>query len=132
GSELVDMSVSNRNLLATLLAVSLVVGTYTAPGSLVARGFALPWMTYLGKISYGIYIFHFPAQAAIERLARGVPTLGQLLLQVAVTVAISAASYELFEVRFLVLKERWFPSRDATPMPATNDSTSLPKPTGAP
>ena len=40
--------------------------------------------------------------------------------------------HELFEVRFLVLKERWFPSRDAAPAAAASDSTSLPKPTGAP
>lgn len=111
---------------ASALLIELLVRRQLLPGL-----FENKVVRYLGKVSYGIYIFHFPAQAAIERLARGVPTLGQLLLQVAATVAISAASYELFEVRFLVLKERWFPSRDATaPAPAAN--ASLPKPTGAP
>jgi peptidoglycan/LPS O-acetylase OafA/YrhL len=70
-------------------------------------------MRYLGKISYGIYIFHFPVQAMIEKVMLASPLLVRLGLQVAITLAISAASFALYESRFLALKERWFPARPA-------------------
>ena len=96
GSELVDMSVSNRNLLATLLAVSLVVGTYTAPGSLVARGFALPWMTYLGKISYGIYLWHYPVLLVLGRVFDVRPALLAVMALVG-AIALASMSYQMLE-----------------------------------
>ncbi|VXB00489.1 acyltransferase family protein [Nocardioides sp. AX2bis] len=96
GSELVDMTVSHRNLLATLLAGALVVGTYTAPGSLVARGFALPWMTYLGKISYGIYLWHYPVLLVLARVLDVRPVV-VAVLGLGLAVALASASYQLIE-----------------------------------
>jgi peptidoglycan/LPS O-acetylase OafA/YrhL len=96
GAELVDMSVSHRNLLATLLAGALVVGTYTAPGSLVARFFALPWMTYLGKISYGIYLWHYPVLLALDRVFTVRPVVVAVMALVGAT-ALASLSYQLLE-----------------------------------
>ena len=46
------------------------------------------------------------------------PVLGQLVVQVGLTVVVSSASYALFESRFLVLKERWFPATPLAPQPS--------------
>ena len=96
GSELIDMSVSNRNLLATVVAGALVLGTYTAPGSLTARGFSLPWLTYLGKISYGIYLWHWPAILVLDRIFEVRPVVVAVMALV-IAVAMASASYQLLE-----------------------------------
>jgi peptidoglycan/LPS O-acetylase OafA/YrhL len=96
GAEVVDMSVSARNLLATVVAGSLVLGVYTAPGSVVARGFALPWMTYLGKISYGIYLWHWPTVLVLERVFEVRPVVIAVMALV-LAVAMASMSYQLVE-----------------------------------
>jgi len=96
GTELVDMSVSNRNLLATVVAGSLVLGVYTAPQSIVARGFALPWMTYLGKISYGIYLWHWPTVLVLERVFDVRPVVIAVMALV-LAIAMASMSYQLIE-----------------------------------
>ena len=96
GIELVDMPVSNRNLLATVVAGSLVLGVYTAPLSIVARAFALPWMTYLGKISYGIYLWHWPTVLVLERVFDVRPVVIALMALV-LAIAMASMSYQLLE-----------------------------------
>ena len=104
---IVGLSVVNAG---SALLIEALVGRQFLPGL-----FENSVMRYCGKISYGIYIFHFPIQALVTRLFSGYPILVQLAVQVGLTVAVSAASYSLFESRFLVLKERWFP---AAPQPS--------------
>jgi peptidoglycan/LPS O-acetylase OafA/YrhL len=96
GTELVQMSVSSRNLLATVVAGSLVLGVYTAPRSIVARGFALPWMTYLGKISYGIYLWHWPTVLVLERVF-AVRPLVIAVMALVLAIAMASMSYQLLE-----------------------------------
>lgn len=96
GSELVDMTVSHRNLLATFLAGALIIGVYTAQGSLISRGFALPWMTYLGKISYGIYLWHYPTMLVIERVLTVRPAV-VAVLALGISIGLASASYQLIE-----------------------------------
>ena len=96
GTELVGMSVSNRNLLATVVAGSLVLGVYTAPQSTVARAFALPWMIYLGKISYGIYLWHWPTVLVLERVFDVRPVVIALMALV-LAIAMASMSYQLLE-----------------------------------
>ena len=80
-------------------------------GALLPRLFALRSLQYLGRISYGLYVFHYPVMAAVNRACgHTAPGPVRHLLMLAVTVAVSAASYEWFEKRFLRLKDRWFPT----------------------
>jgi peptidoglycan/LPS O-acetylase OafA/YrhL len=70
---------------------------------------------YLGKISYGLYVFHFVglelahkltnAYVSEERLLVYPATV--LLLSLVITVAISMVSYQFLERPFLRLKERF-------------------------
>jgi len=69
--------------------------------------FRLPLLVYLGKISYGLYVFHLLAIQFSPRLAiPGVP-FGRAVSAFAVTVALAAVSYQWYERPFLRLKDRF-------------------------
>jgi peptidoglycan/LPS O-acetylase OafA/YrhL len=85
-------------------------------------------LIYLGKISYGLYVFHLMALRIAGQLTQhiGSSTYGDvpfsakvthlgayLSFGLALTIAAAALSYEFFEKRFLVLKDRFaiVPSR---------------------
>lgn len=72
--------------------------------------FDLRVLRYLGTITYGIYVFHFPVQWAINGFMPGRHVAVRLLVQCLVTVALAAVSFHLWERPFLVLKDRWFPA----------------------
>jgi peptidoglycan/LPS O-acetylase OafA/YrhL len=70
-------------------------------------------LRYLGKISYGLYVYHVPCLAVINRLFVATPGFGHvmvcLVLVFVMTVVVAALSYELFEKPFLKLKRRFTP-----------------------
>jgi peptidoglycan/LPS O-acetylase OafA/YrhL len=75
-------------------------------------------LVWLGKISYGLYMYHELALLARERAAnyfRWFPNKDELLTiaALALTIALAAASYYRYERRFLELKRGWtrVPSR---------------------
>ncbi|WP_283095557.1 acyltransferase family protein [Nocardioides alcanivorans] len=96
GSSLISMSVSHRNLVATFLAGAMVVGLYCAPGSKVARPFALPGVVYLGKISYGTYLWHWPIILLLNTFFDARPIVVAATAGVA-AMALASLSYELLE-----------------------------------
>jgi peptidoglycan/LPS O-acetylase OafA/YrhL len=59
-TDLVPMSVSFRGVSAAALSAMLVVGLELAPDSLVGRVLSTRPFTYLGRISYGTYLWHWP------------------------------------------------------------------------
>ena len=112
---------------ATLLGGALICETFAILGtvlgySMVAVGCALlvvsamEWpapprpFLYLGRISYGLYVWHVLMTELVLREVRGGPAylyLGGVALGLAATIAVSAASYQLYERRFLKLKRRF-------------------------
>lgn len=71
---------------------------------------------YLGKISFGMYVFHFPLIWAIGLFPiMGVPKYVLILIAFTATIVVSIASYELMEKRLLNLKEKYF-SRAQQPL----------------
>lgn len=49
------------------VGVALLIGALaSAPSMLLTRGFALPPLVYLGKISYGLYIWHWPWSVLLD------------------------------------------------------------------
>lgn len=79
------------------------------------------WLTYFGKISYGLYMFHSLVFFCVFELWRhwlegmvtalrlppaSLPTVGTALV-LAITIAIASLSYRFFELPFLRLKERF-------------------------
>jgi peptidoglycan/LPS O-acetylase OafA/YrhL len=63
---------------------------------------------YLGKISYGLYIWHILANWASEQIfGQTAASFALPLIAFALTIAISACSYRWLEKPFLSLKERF-------------------------
>ncbi len=101
--------------LASALLIGLVVHARWASGF-----FRLGWLVQLGRVSYGVYLLHFPlahlSSPAVRHLQvwTGLdPTLCVLLytpLYLCLLLGLSMLSFELFEQRALRLKERWFPA----------------------
>ncbi len=66
-------------------------------------------LSYLGKISYGIYLVHYPVQGGIARLLPMASIMPRLGLQVALSIPLAAGLHHLLETPCFRLKERWFP-----------------------
>ena len=72
------------------------------------------WLVYLGRISYGLYIFHLLALALVPQVLitnLGIPLNFELrvLFSFALTVLLAAVSYKFLEQPFLRLKKRYSP-----------------------
>jgi peptidoglycan/LPS O-acetylase OafA/YrhL len=90
---------------AFILAIVLTLDT---------RSLTQCWLSWgplvrLGRYSYGAYVFHIPVYASCKLVAAqyglGLPGLVYLVLAMAITIAVSAFSFEQFERRFLALKD---------------------------
>jgi peptidoglycan/LPS O-acetylase OafA/YrhL len=91
---------------------AMAVGSWLLFMSVFRTGFAPRWLRYLGKISYGLYAFHMFAMYLADRLIGGhARNWGKLFvfwgLGMALTIALAAVSYHLFESRLLALKDRF-------------------------
>ena len=88
---------------AVVVAVSTaaVIAAIATRGSAATRALALPAVAYLGRLSYGMYLWHWPLQVWTERygwwdLSR-VGTVVRVSVLTALTVGLAALSYHLIE-----------------------------------
>ena len=96
-SSLAPFSVSWRGLLATGASVGLTLAVVARTDRSLVAALSRPTMTYLGQISYGTYLWHWPAVLAIGLLV-DVPPWVLTVLVVAVATGLASASYELLEM----------------------------------
>ena len=99
--------ISGAQRLALHLAMTMLVASTTLrDGNALRSLLTLPWIARIGVVSYGMYLFHLFAMAAIQRAAPGLP--GALLFgaTVAATWLVAEASFRWFEAPFLRMKER--------------------------
>jgi len=89
-------------ILAGMLGVVLMAG---------GGPFAQPALVYLGRISYGLYVFHLMVIALVLLHFRLWPV--QLTLSFGLTLGLAALSYALLERPFLRLKARFTYIRSA-------------------
>ncbi|MGZ8744108.1 MAG: acyltransferase family protein [Nocardioides sp.] len=95
-SSALDVSVSQRGLLATALAVGLVATLASESGGLHVRLFSLPALVYLGKISYGTYLWHWPVIVLLREVVDP-PALARTVLVVVLSTSLAAASFHMLE-----------------------------------
>lgn len=79
---------------ALLATVVIAAAVHDGP---VGRLLSLPPLRGLGRVSYGVYLFHWPVFLWIESDRSGVAALPTLGLRLAVTLALAAASYRWLE-----------------------------------
>ena len=96
GMQALTLSVSSVGMVATVFSLALVTGLYAAPASVPARAFSRPAPVYLGKISYGIYLFHYPVILVLEQVLTVRPLVVAAMGGV-LAAALAALSYQLVE-----------------------------------
>ena len=83
-------------LLLHAVLTATVVAAAIGEGSM-ARGLATPPLVWLGRISYGVYLFHWPIYLWLDEQRTGLSDGPLLALRLAVTLAVSVASFRLVE-----------------------------------
>jgi peptidoglycan/LPS O-acetylase OafA/YrhL len=95
--------------LIALAAAGLLLAFIGAPGA-GARVLAHPALTYLGRISYGLYVYHMGGLMLARRILHDEDARGHVeraVLGLAITVVFSMVSYQWLERPFLRLKDRF-------------------------
>jgi peptidoglycan/LPS O-acetylase OafA/YrhL len=96
-------------LLLEAATAVIIVSVILAPNAVVARVLSLAPIVWIGQVSYGLYLFHYPVdrvfrQGAIEL---GLDDWQLQIVRLAVTLAITTASFYLVERPMLRLKSRF-------------------------
>lgn len=77
-------------------------------GTFMPALFENPLLVYLGTISYGLYVFHFPILWLVYSTMHGFPVIVLASTTLLITVIISTVSYEFMEKRCINLKDKYF------------------------
>ena len=84
-------------LLSALSAAALITGAVCVPGGPLARALSVRPMVWMGTVSYGAYLWHFPVSIELDSARTGVGGTALLAIRVLATFALAAASYYLVE-----------------------------------
>jgi peptidoglycan/LPS O-acetylase OafA/YrhL len=81
------------------VAVAAVIAAVVQPtGGALGWGLALTPLVWIGRISYGLYLWHWPVNVYLTEARVGIAGDGLNLLRLVVTFAIATASYHLVEM----------------------------------
>ncbi len=97
GSGLLSVDPSNRGLLATVASVLLIMGVSTDRSSPLIAVLSRPTPVFLGKISYGTYLWHWPVLLILMEFF-DVRPLVLAVLGGAVSTGLAALSYQVLEM----------------------------------
>jgi peptidoglycan/LPS O-acetylase OafA/YrhL len=93
-----------------VLAAVVILGTHAGPTTVVARILGTRLLVHIGRISYGLYLWHYPIILVLEpHLAHRVPRPIMIVLLMTLSLAAAEASFWLWERRFLQIRRRFEP-----------------------
>jgi peptidoglycan/LPS O-acetylase OafA/YrhL len=84
-------------MLSALSAAAIITAAVCVPSGVIARGLSLRPLVWVGTISYGAYLWHYPVFVYLNADQTGLNGLWLLALRFASTFALAAASYYLVE-----------------------------------
>jgi peptidoglycan/LPS O-acetylase OafA/YrhL len=96
------------NLASALLILEVVIH----PEGGIARVLQFPLLVWLGELSYGLYLWHYPIFRQFQWGG-----ISGAALKIVLSIGVAAASYYLLERRFLNLKTRFSPGAAARETP---------------
>jgi len=94
-----------KSMVVALCALAILMGLRSADDNLVKRCLVARWLVWVGSISYGLYLFHYPVFRVILRCGMN-RWLGVTVAMIA-SFCIAAASFYLVEKPFLRLRKRF-------------------------
>jgi hypothetical protein len=109
---LTDDVVFHGGTIVNAAFTSLVIVACVQPVPGVVAGLLGTWpLRNLGKISYGVYLYHWPLFLWLDHERTGLGREALFGVRVAVTIAVAVASYHLVEAPFRTTGGRWSTGR---------------------
>jgi peptidoglycan/LPS O-acetylase OafA/YrhL len=93
-------------LVVAVLVALVITSLLKAPLGPVSRLFSLPPLVHIGRISYGLYLWHWPVILFFNAARTGASGSGLLLMRVLISLALAELSYRYLEQPIL---SRTFP-----------------------
>jgi len=84
-------------LLSALSAAAIILGAVCVARGPIARVLSLGPMVWMGTVSYGAYLWHYPVFIELDAARTGAHGIGLLAIRTATTFVLAAASYYLVE-----------------------------------
>jgi len=84
-------------MLSALSAAAIIIGAVCVPDGVIARALSLRPLVWLGTISYGAYLWHFPVYAYLDAARTGLSGNSLLAVRFATTLALATVSFYLVE-----------------------------------
>ncbi len=103
--------------LFAVAAAAAILDLVHRPHSLLARALALRPLVHAGRISYGLYLWHWPVFLSLLPMWTGLTTMQSDVLRFAVTWLAAELSFRLVESPCLRWKSRWSPGREPASSP---------------
>ena len=95
-TDLISVDPIVRGIAVTVATLALITGLDAVPGSPVARVLSIEPVVYLGQISYGTYLWHWPVALALDDLIE-LSTPSRVAVIAVVATALAALSHRLLE-----------------------------------
>jgi peptidoglycan/LPS O-acetylase OafA/YrhL len=90
-------SLYRGGFLAAALCTAAILAAATQPDSVVGRALSTPPLVAVGRVSYGIYLFHWPIFLWLTPRGTGLAPVPLLLVRTGATLAVAMVSYALIE-----------------------------------